>query len=94
MNNNEAKNCPECFDEEARMTDLLNSQKYITGVYNNCLCETETQELKNCLSAILMDEHRIQEDIFSKMQQKGWYQTEKAQDSKIMETKTKYSAAN
>ena len=81
-----------CFDEEARMTDLLNSQKHITGVYNSCLCETETEAVKSCLSGILMEEHRIQEEIFNKMQQKGWYQTEKAEEAKLMEAKMKESS--
>ena len=80
------------FDDEARMTDLLNSQKHITGVYNSYLCETETESVKKCLAGILMDEHRIQNEIFDKMQKNGWYQTEKAEEAKLMETKMKYAS--
>ena len=80
------------FDDEARMTDLLNSQKHITGVYNSYLCETETEAVKKCLSGILMDEHRIQNEIFDKMQKNGWYQTEKAEEAKLMETRMKYAS--
>ena len=83
-----------CFDEEARITDLLNSQKHITSVYNSYLCETETEAVNKCLAGILMDEHSIQKEIFDKMQQKGWYQTEKAEDTKLMEVKMKYSAGS
>jgi hypothetical protein len=39
-----------------------------------------------------MEEHRIQEEIFNKMQQNGWYQTEKAEEAKLMEAKMKYSS--
>ena len=80
------------FDDEARITDLLNSQKHITGVYNSYLCETETEAVKKCLSGILMDEHRIQNEIFDKMQKNGWYQTEKAEEAKLMEAKMKYAS--
>ena len=80
-----------CFGEEERITDLLNSQKHITGMYNSYLCETETEAVKKCLSGILMDEHEIQEEIFDKMQKKGWYQTEKAEEAKLMQAKNKYS---
>ena len=72
------------------MTDLLNSQKHITGMYNTSLCETETEAVKKCLSGILMDEHNIQEEIFDRMQKKGWYKTEKAEEAKIMAAKNKY----
>ena len=91
-NSEQMKKCVGCLDEEGRMTDLLNSQKHITGVYNNFLCETETETVKSCLSGILMDEHKIQEEIFNKMQEKGWYQTEKAEEAKLMETKMKYAS--
>lgn len=83
--------CDGCFGDEERITDLLNSQKHITGMYNSYLCETETEAVKKCLSGILMEEHEIQEEIFDKMQKKGWYQTEKAEETKLLQTKNKYS---
>lgn len=79
------------FDDKAKITDLLTSQKQMTDVYNTFLCETETTAVRNCLSGILEEEHRIQEQVFSEMQNRGWYQTEKAEDSKVTQAKQKFA---
>ena len=35
-----------CFDDQAKMTDALNSQKFITGNYNHYAGECATKEHK------------------------------------------------
>ncbi len=82
-----------CFDDKAIAMDLLNSQKAMTGNYNNFLCESATPEVKSALSDILSDEHRIQEELFVEMNAKGWYPTPKAEDTKLSEAKTKFENA-
>ena len=79
------------FDEKQKLNDLLSSQKYLTGVYNSYYCESATTEVKNCLSSILRDGHRIQEEIFDTMNNKGWYSVEKAEESKVNSAKQKFS---
>ncbi len=79
------------WNEEAVLIDLLCNQKYITGVYNTYYCEGATTEFKNCLSSILADEHRIQEDIFNHMVTAGYYKTEKAEDAKLNTEKQKFA---
>ncbi|MBQ1956248.1 MAG: spore coat protein [Clostridia bacterium] len=94
-NNQNSKSCckAEQFDEKAKMTDLLDSQKHITGVYNSYLCESSDQAVKSCLEQLLQDEHRIQQVLFEEMSTRGWYKTEKAEDTKVNETKMKFSSS-
>ncbi len=77
--------------EEQKLTDLLCSEKFFTSVYNTYCCEAASNPVKNCLSSILADEHRIQEQIFCEMQSRGWYPLQKAEESKIMEARQKFS---
>lgn len=78
------------FDEKQRLTDLLSSQKFIAGVCNSNLSESATPEVVNCFRNILLDEHRIQHEIFEEMSSRGLYSTEKAPEEKLNQTKQKY----
>lgn len=80
------------FDDRAQILDLLNSQKHMTDVYNTFLNECETPALKNCFSNILNDEHEMQNEIFTDMQSRGWYQTKAAETSKVDKAVKKFSA--
>ena len=82
-----------CFNEKERMMDALSSQKFVTSLYNANLLESSTSEVKNCLSGILADEHRIQEELFCEMNQRGWYQTEQAEDTKVAQAKQKFGTS-
>ena len=81
------------LNEEQKLTDLLSSQKFLTGVYNSYCCEASTGAVRNCLSSILEDEHRIQEEIFNQLNSHGWYPLETAEDTKLNQTKQKFSQA-
>ena len=81
------------FDDRAKMTDFLNCEKHMTGVYNTFLCETETAAVRSCLSGILTDEHSMQESLFGEMKSRGWYTTETAEQSKLNQAKQKFSSS-
>ena len=81
-----------CWNEEQKLTDLLSTQKFLTGAYNSYYCEAATGSVKNCLSSILQDEHRIQEEIFNEMNNRGWYPLEKAEEAKLNSARQKFSA--
>lgn len=53
-----------CFDDQAKMTDALNSQKFITGNYNHYAGECATKERKDKLMEILSEEHDMQFEVF------------------------------
>ena len=79
------------MNEQQKLNDLLNTQKFLTGAYNSYYCESATTAVKNCLSSILADEHRIQEEIFNEMNSRGYYPLEKAEDNKINAAKQKFA---
>ncbi len=79
------------MNEQQKLNDLLNTQKFLTGTYNSYYCESATTAVKNCLSSILADEHRIQEEIFNEMNSRGYYPLEKAEENKINAAKQKFA---
>lgn len=79
------------FDDQQKLTDLLNSQKFLTGVYNTYCCEAATPSIRSTLASVMQEEHRIQEALFDEMSTRGWYQTEKAEQNKLDTEKQKFS---
>ena len=80
-----------CMSEQEKMTDLLASEKCMTANYNTFCCEAATASVKNCLLSLLMDEHRMQEEVFNEMSVRGWYKTETAEEQKVSAAKQKFS---
>lgn len=83
-------NC--CFGDQEIMGDALNSQKFITGSYNTVANEFSDNNLRNQIMTILNDEHQIQYDIFQTMQQRGWYATTPAEQTKINQALQKFQS--
>ena len=77
--------------EKEMMTDLLSSEKFLTGVYNTYCCEAATSNVKSTLMSLLQDVHRMQEESFGEMSSRGWYQLEKAEEQKLNSEKQKFS---
>ncbi len=78
-------------DQSVCLFDLLNSEKFLAGVYNENLLESATPEVSSCLSGILEDEHRIQKELFNELSARGLYPTEKAPEDKLTQTKMKFA---
>ena len=78
--------------DKERMQDALTSQKFITGEYNNYVNEAATPEVKNTLLNILSEEHRMQSEVWTEMNSRGWYKTEQAEDNKLQQEKTKHAS--
>ena len=79
------------LDEKQTLTDLLSSQKFITGVYNSDLLECATPEVERLFFGILEDEHRIQQQIFQEMNSRGYYPVEPAEEQKLQKVKQLYA---
>ena len=84
-------NCNQSMNEKQMMTDLLCSQKFVTGVYNTYCNEASTSAMRSCLSSILQDEHRMQEELFNEMSAKGYYKVEMSEETKLNAEKQKFS---
>ena len=79
------------YADREQLTDLLNSQKFLTGVYNNNLNEAATPEFRATLTSILAEEQQIQNRIFNEMSQRGFYNVCQAEEQKIQKTKDQYA---
>ena len=84
--------CAQLLDEKQILQDSLISQKLIADSYNTYAGECVNKQLRDTMLNILGDEHVIQADIFNCLQSHGWYQTEPAQQQKIMQAKQKFTA--
>ena len=84
-------NTNQTMQEKEIMADLLCSQKFVTSLYNTFCNEASTPAMRSCLSSILQDEHRVQEEIFNEMSNKGYYKVEMAEETKLNAEKQKYA---
>jgi spore coat protein CotF len=78
------------FSDKDRLQDALASQKFITENYNTFTNECVTPEIRGVFMSILKEEHDMQNEIFTEMQKRGWYQVQPAEAQKIQQTKTKF----
>jgi spore coat protein CotF len=85
------QNHTSAMDDKAVLTDLLSSQKFVTGAYNTFCCEAAEPTVRNCLLSVLEDEHRIQAELFNTMNQKGFYTVKKAEQTKLNAAKQQFA---
>jgi len=82
------------FSDKEKLQDALASQKFITGNYNTFTNECVTPEVRgvfmSILKDVLKDEHDIQNEVFTEIQKRGWYQVQPAEQQKIQQVKTKF----
>ena len=78
------------FSDKEIMQDALASQKFITGNYNTFTSECVTPQVRGVFMSILKEEHEIQNEVFTEMQKRGWYQVQPADHQKLQQTKTKF----
>jgi spore coat protein CotF len=80
------------FSDQDILNDMLTSQKFITGGYNTFANECATPKVRTDFVNILSDEHKIQADVFTEMQARGFYPTETADAAKVNEAKQKFAS--
>ncbi len=83
--------CAQILKEKEMLQDSLISQKLITGSYNTFAGECVNPQLRGAFLNILDEEHCIQADIFSHLQDNGWYQVEPADAQKVQKARQKFS---
>jgi len=78
------------FSDKDRLQDGLASQKFITENYTTLANECLSPEVRGAFMSLLKEEHDIQNEIFTEMHKRGWYQVEPAEQQKIDQAKTKF----
>ncbi|NLT12758.1 MAG: spore coat protein [Clostridiales bacterium] len=81
------------WTEQQILQDALISEKHMTDSYNTYAGECVNEQLRNTMLTNLNDLHTIQANIFSTMQQNGWYQVEPAEQQKIQKAKQKFQSS-
>lgn len=71
------------MNDQERMTDMLLSEKKMSGNYDTFASECVNVQLRDQFLQILGQGHQTQTDLFQVAQAKGWYQVEAAPDTKI-----------
>lgn len=74
------------------MSDVLESQKQITGYYNAAANEAAAETIRREFLNILNEEHQIQAEVFYEMQKRGWYPTQPAEQQQVQQTKQKFQS--
>jgi spore coat protein CotF len=72
-------------------SDLLMSQKQTTSTMNTCITESSCPNFTQNLKTILDEEYQIQADIFTSMNQRGWYPVKDAADMDVQHAKDTYN---
>lgn len=80
------------YTDKDMITDVLSSQKHMTDGYNNYANEASASPVRQAFMKILEEEHTIAHDVFSTMNQRGWYPVESAPADKVQAAKQKFSS--
>lgn len=74
------------------MENMLMLEKGVCDLYMHGAIESSTANVHQTFSNSLNDSLKLQDDIYKKMQAKGWYQTDEAEQNKLNSVKQKFSA--
>lgn len=74
------------------MENMLMLEKGVCDLYLHGAIESSTRNVHQTFSSSLNDSLTLQDEIYGKMQAKGWYQTDEAEQTKLNTLKQKFSA--
>ena len=80
------------MDDKLIMEDILTTVKGAADLYLRGTIESATINIHQAFDQKLNDTLQMQNEIYSKMSQRGWYAEEQAEQQKVDQTKQKFSA--
>ena len=80
------------MNDKQIMEGILNSTKGVCDLYMHGAIEASDQNVFSSFSSALNKSLQLQNQIYSKMKEKGWYAPEIAQQDKVNQLKQKFSA--
>lgn len=81
------------MDDKNLMEGMLLLEKGVCDLYMHGTMEAPTDNVRSAFSAALNESLCMQDTLYSKLEQKGWYPTEQADQTQMNTVKQKYSAA-
>ena len=79
------------MDDRNLMENMLLLEKGVCDLFMHGTIESSSADVRNSFSNSLNTALGIQDEIYSKMEARGWYKPEQAEQSKINSLKMKYS---
>ena len=79
------------MDDKTIMTTILNNVKGVCDLMMHGKIESATPNVNSTFDSALDDMLCMQNQIYNKMTEKGWYTTEQVEQTKINQVKQKYS---
>lgn len=80
------------MDDKNLMENLLLLEKGVCDLYLHGTIEASTKNVHGAFHAALSESLCMQDNVYTKMAQKGWYPSEQAESTKISTVKQKFSA--
>lgn len=80
------------MDDKLIMEDILTTVKGAADLYLHGTIESATINIHQAFDQKLNDTLQMQNEIYSKISQRGWYAEEQAEQQKVDQTKQKFSA--
>lgn len=79
------------MNDKCLMEDILNSTKGACELYMHGTIESGTANVHSTFDSALDNCLQMQNDIYNKMSQKGWYPQETVEQQKIMQVKQSFA---
>lgn len=79
------------MDDKMIMEDILTTAKSLADLYLHGTIESETVNVHQAFDRRLCDTLAIQNEIYTKMSQRGWYTMQQAPQQQIDQTRQKFS---
>ena len=79
------------MDDKNLMQDLLLLEKGACDLYMHGAVESSTQNVHLAFNSAFTDTLSMQNELYSKMEQRGWYQTQPVEQQKITKVKNQFS---
>ena len=79
------------MDDKCLMENILLTEKGVCDLYLHGSIESSTSNVHQAFSTALNDSLCMQDEVYKKMAQKGWYPSEQAEQQQIQKVKNKFS---
>lgn len=80
------------MDDQLIMADILTTVKGAADLYLHGTIESATVNIHQAFDQKLNDTLQMQNDIYTKMSQRGWFPPQQAEQQKIDQARQKFSA--
>ncbi|OJU15291.1 MAG: hypothetical protein BGN88_15475 [Clostridiales bacterium 43-6] len=78
------------FGDKELLEDALSSQKFVAENYTVFATECATKQVRDDVLTIMNEELNIQNELFTELHNRGWYQTPAAEAKKVEDAKQKF----